>query len=180
MGYEIGVNKALREVERVARQDMDIRLTPLQRRAIESVLAGRDTMLISQTGSGKSAVYQLAGALLEGTTIVVSPLIALQEDQRARFDEMDIGNAVAINSLHGRRHRADVLQQVASGKAEFALLGPEQLRTADVHEVLSSLHIDWYIVDESLCIDSCGRYLRPCYPPHYYIRASLGNPPVLA
>src|SRR4051812_13934772 len=105
-GYETVVNKAVRQVERVARQQMDIRLTPLQRRALESVLAGRDTMVVSQTGSGKSAVYQLAGALLEGTTVVVSPLIALQEDQRSRFDDMDIGDAVAINSLHGRRSRA--------------------------------------------------------------------------
>src|SRR3954471_5782754 len=137
MGYEIGVNKALREVERVARQDMDIHLTPLQRRALESVLAGRDTLLISQTGSGKSAVYQLAGALLEGTTVVVSPLIALQEDQRARFDEMDIGDAVAINSLHGRRRRADALARVASGEAQFVLLGPEQLRTPDVRAALA-------------------------------------------
>src|SRR4051812_28375511 len=92
-----GRSAALRE----GRRRLGITLTDIQRRAVDSVLAGRDTLLVSPTGSGKSAVYQLAGALTEGITVVVSPLIALQEDQLAGFEDVDVGDAVGINSLRG-------------------------------------------------------------------------------
>jgi ATP-dependent DNA helicase RecQ len=171
---------AANEVDLVAKRDMDIHLRPLQREALESVLAGRDTLLVSPTGSGKSAVYQLAGALLTGTTVVVSPLIALQEDQHAALADMDIGTAVAINSLRGRRRRADALARVASGEAQFVLLGPEQLRTPDVRAALSDVLIDRFIVDEAHCIDSWGPDLRPDFSALGAARRLLGDPPVLA
>ena len=171
---------AAAEVDLVARRDMAIRLRPLQREALDSVLAGRDTLLVSPTGSGKSAVYQLAGALLAGTTVVVSPLIALQEDQHVRFADINIGNAVTINSLRGRRRRADALARVASGEAQFVLLGPEQLRTADVRAALSNVLIDRFIVDEAHCIDSWGPDLRPDFTALGAARRLLGDPPVLA
>ncbi|HEY0518057.1 MAG TPA: RecQ family ATP-dependent DNA helicase [Ilumatobacteraceae bacterium] len=169
-----------KELDRLARREMDIRLTSVQRRAIESVIAGRDTLLVSPTGSGKSAVYQVAGALLEGITVVVSPLIALQEDQCLRLNEMNIGTAVTVNSMGGNRRRADALRQIASGAAQFALLGPEQLRTSDVRDVLSSAAIDRLIVDEAHCIDSWGPDLRPDFLALGATRPLLRNPPVLA
>src|SRR4051794_41930499 len=92
-----GRSAALRE----GRRRLGITLTDIQRRAVDSVLAGRDTLLVSPTGSGKSAVYQLAGALTAGITGGVSPPIALQEDQLARLDHVDVGGAGGVNLLRG-------------------------------------------------------------------------------
>src|SRR4051794_13488726 len=89
------------ELGRAAADALDITLTDIQRRAVQAVLQGRDTLLVSPTGSGKSAVYQLAGSLLRGVTIVVSPLIALQADQSASIDKLNVGSVVVVNALHG-------------------------------------------------------------------------------
>jgi ATP-dependent DNA helicase RecQ len=159
---------------------MGIELTSVQRDAVESVLAGRDTLLVSPTGSGKSAVYQVAGALLDGTTVIVSPLIALQEDQLAGLADLGIGEAVAVHSAGPDRARRRALRQVARGQAEFVLLGPEQLASAHVRDVLSSVTIDRFIVDEAHCVDAWGPDFRPDYAALGWMRAELGDPPVLA
>src|SRR5215204_3339398 len=99
-------------VGRVAAESMRITLTDVQRRAVQAVIAGKDTLLVSPTGSGKSAIYQLAGSMLEGVTVVVSPLIALHEDQVQGFDQIDVGAAVAVNSSRGEQHRRDALGKV--------------------------------------------------------------------
>ena len=107
---------AAAEVDLVARRDMDIDLRPLQREALDSVLAGRDTLLVSPTGSGKSAVYQLAGALAGGHDRGRVALDRAAGGPDARFADMNIGTAVAINSLRGRRRRADALARVARAR----------------------------------------------------------------
>ena len=169
-----------RRLQQAARRSMHIELTELQLAAVTSVCAGRDTVLVSPTGSGKSAVYQLAGSLLDGTTVIVSPLIALQEDQAACFDRFDLGHAVAVNALRGRRRRRQALDAVATGAAQFVLLGPEQLQTDDVMDVLRTISIDRFVVDEAHCIDSWGSDFRPDFLTLGACRAQLGNPAVLA
>src|ERR1700712_4193592 len=106
-------------LDRAAARTLDITLTDLQRRAVTAVLAGRDTLLVSPTGSGKSAVYQLAGSMLEGVTVVVSPLLALQDDQAASVAAVDIGDVVVVNAQHGAGARSTALRQIADGSAEF-------------------------------------------------------------
>jgi ATP-dependent DNA helicase RecQ len=92
MATQVKVN----EIERVARERLGFEtLRPGQAEAIESVLAGRDTLLVQPTGSGKSAVYQIAGLMVKGATVVVSPLIALQKDQ---VDSIEYEDAVVVNS----------------------------------------------------------------------------------
>src|SRR5215210_7153981 len=100
------------DVVQEGRRRLGVTLTDVQREASASVLAGRDTLLVSPTGSGKSAVYQLTGALTEGVTVVVSPLIALQEDQLAGFAQLDVGEAVVLSSLRGSRARTDALARL--------------------------------------------------------------------
>src|SRR6478735_5042154 len=98
-------------------------LRPGQREAIASVLTGKDTLVVMSTGSGKSAIYELGGLLLGGTTVVISPLLALQRDQLAALQRRDVG-AVAVNSAGSTRERARVLEQLASAAPPaFVFLG---------------------------------------------------------
>src|SRR4051794_22684602 len=167
-------------VRSAARRQLGIDLTDIQARATSSVVAGRDTVLISPTGSGKSAVYQLSGALLPGTTIVVSPLLALQEDQLAALASLDAGRAAVLSSLRGKRDSAATLQALARGEVEFLLLAPEQLARADVREALAATPIDRFVVDEAHCIDAWGSDFRPEFQRIGPLRRRLGTPPALA
>jgi ATP-dependent DNA helicase RecQ len=178
------VQPAARAIAHAAREEASRRLgfalTDIQRDAVTSVLRGRDTLLVSPTGSGKSAVYQLAGAMTAGVSVVVTPLLALQEDQLAAFEALDVGDAVAISSLHGARARADALARLEAGQLEFVLLSPEQLGRSDVRAALRTRGLDRLVVDEAHCIDLWGADLRPDYAVLGAIRTDLGNPAVLA
>src|SRR5215210_5358225 len=120
------------DVVQEGRRRLGVTLTDVQREASAAVLAGRDTLLVSPTGSGKSAVYQLTGAMTEGVPVVVSPLLALQDDELASFALLDVGEAVAVSTLHGDAARAAALTRLLENEVEFVLLGPEQLRRDDV------------------------------------------------
>ena len=103
-------------------------LYPWQREAVDEVLAGHDVLAVMPTGSGKSAIYQVAGALLDGPTVVVSPLVALQRDQVAALAEHDGAPAAAeLNSSLGERAREQRLDALEHGELEYLLLAPEQL-----------------------------------------------------
>src|SRR3954451_2657260 len=98
---------------------------PGQEEAITAVVEGRDTLAVLPTGLGKSFIYQLAALLIDGPTLVVSPLIALQHDQVNALEEIDA--AAAANSLEGPTKRASALEALRRGELEFLLLSPEQL-----------------------------------------------------
>src|ERR1700716_3587377 len=105
-------------------------LRPGQREAVESVLRGRDTLVVMSTGAGKSAIFELAGKLTGGPTVVISPLIALQRDQVAALEARGHLVAVALNSAETTRERREILDQLTSGadrRPDFVFLGPEQL-----------------------------------------------------
>ena len=110
------------DIERTAREALGLaELRPGQREAIASVLEGRDTLVVMPTGAGKSAIYQTAGVLLQGLTIVVSPLIALQQDQVAALAAGNAGRAALLNSTLTRAEREDTLRDLAAGTDQFPL-----------------------------------------------------------
>src|SRR5947208_2504912 len=116
------------DVDRLARRSLGIeRLRPEQREAAEAAIAGHDVLAVMPTGFGKSAIYQLVAASLDGPAVVVSPLIALQHDQVERLDEGDVGDAVAANSSMTESQRRQALEDLRAGEAEFLLVAPEQL-----------------------------------------------------
>jgi len=157
-------------------------LRPGQREAVEAVLAGHDTLTVMPTGSGKSAIYQMAGLLLDGPTIVVSPLIALQHDQVESLDDHDLegGAAAQLNSTLTAAERRDVLERLTDGRLEFCFLAPEQLTRQDTLDALRGARPSLFVVDEAHCISSWGHDFRADYLRLGAVIDDLGHPTVLA
>jgi ATP-dependent DNA helicase RecQ len=172
----------LSEVERVAREQLGFSaLRDGQEEAVRSVIGGRDTLVIQPTGSGKSAIYQAAGLLMEGATIVVSPLIALQKDQAEAITvQPHTADAAIVNSSLPASEARKALARAAEGDVEFLFLAPEQLRKADTIEKLKAAEPSLFVVDEAHCISEWGHDFRPDYLSLGNVIESLGRPTVLA
>jgi ATP-dependent DNA helicase RecQ len=172
---------SVKEIRRRAKETLGIEaLRPGQLQAIEAVTAGRDTLAVMSTGYGKSAIYQLAGELLDGPTIVVSPLIALQRDQVEAMEEMAPGEAAELNSTISERRREELMESLREGEREFVLLAPEQLAKEDVLERLREARPSLLVVDEAHCVSEWGHDFRPDYLRLGTFAAELGHPTLLA
>ncbi|WP_261166954.1 RecQ family ATP-dependent DNA helicase [Microbacterium sp. Marseille-Q6965] len=169
-------------IDEVARRAFGLdSLRPAQRDAIRQAVSGRDVLAVWATGSGKSAVYQISAALLGGVTVVVSPLIALQEDQLVGLEEApDAPEGVALNSARGARARREAWRRLKDGEVEYVLLAPEQLVKDDVIAELAALDVSLLVVDEAHCIASWGHDFRPDYLMVGAMAGRLGRPPIVA
>ncbi|MFJ6538669.1 RecQ family ATP-dependent DNA helicase [Paenarthrobacter sp. NPDC091711] len=150
-----------------------------------ALVQGRDVLAVMPTGYGKSATYQVAALHLHNTTgraaVVVSPLIALQEDQMDGLTEdLGEGAAVVINSSRSDSEVEAAWLAVESGKASFLFLAPEQLAKQETVERIARLHITLFVVDEAHCVSSWGHDFRPDYLELGSVRERLGTPPVIA
>jgi ATP-dependent DNA helicase RecQ len=169
------------EIERLAREALDIEdLRPGQREAAAAAISGRDLLAVMPTGYGKSAIYQLAGAAVDGSTVVVSPLIALQRDQVESLAEVDAGAAAYANSSIGETQREEVFRRLHRGRLEFLFLAPEQLARPDTIDALRSVGPSLFVVDEAHCISSWGHDFRPDYLRLGDVIDELGHPTVIA
>ncbi len=170
------------QIDRMARDAFGLRhLRNGQREAIAASLAGDDVLVVWATGSGKSAVYQIAAALRGGVTVVVSPLIALQADQlESLHDAPGAPAAVAINSTLGVKARADAWRRLETGEVEYVFVAPEQLAKDEVIERLAALEVSLLVIDEAHCIASWGHDFRPDYLLIGMMADRLGRPPLLA
>ncbi len=157
-------------------------LRPGQRDAIQSVLNGRDTLTVLATGAGKSAIYELAGPLLGGPAVVISPLLALQRDQQAALERRAELVAVMLNSAETQRQRARVFEQLTTGdrRPDFVFLAPEQLAHADVLEALATVEPVLVAVDEAHLVSQWGADFRPDYLRVGAAVEAIGRPTVLA
>jgi ATP-dependent DNA helicase RecQ len=157
-------------------------LRPGQFKPMRAVLRRKDALVVLPTGAGKSAIYQIPAVLLPGPTVVISPLLALQQDQIAALNERDDGaiRAVRVSSAETPKQQRDAIAALAAGEAEFLFITPEQLADPDRRAEVKALKPGLVAVDEAHCISVWGPDFRPDYLSLGQVIEDLGRPPVLA
>jgi ATP-dependent DNA helicase RecQ len=155
-------------------------LRPGQGEAIQALVDKRDTLLVQPTGSGKSAVYQIAGSMLTGATVIVSPLIALQKDQAESIEASKLEEGAVVNSALSAGKQQETLERIEDGEVEFIFLAPEQLRKPETLDRLHAAGISLFAIDEAHCISQWGHDFRPDYLEVANAIEALGHPTVLA
>lgn len=153
-----------------------------QQAIIENVLSGKDTFVLMPTGGGKSLCYQLPAMLLEGTAVVISPLIALMKNQvdAVRGFAGDDGVAHFLNSSLSRARLEEVKRDVRSGRTKLLYVAPESLNKADNMDFLREVPISFYAVDEAHCISEWGHDFRPEYRRIRSIVSDINLRPIIA
>ena len=173
-----GVDERARRVVREVFGHEELR--PGQDRAVRALLAGNDALVVMPTGAGKSLTYQLPGVLLDGVTLVVSPLLALQQDQIDGLAECQGRRAARISSAESETAHQQTLEQAARGELDFLFMSPEQLARDEVSDRLAAVEVGLVAIDEAHCVSSWGHDFRPDYFRLGDLIDRIGRPPVIA
>ncbi len=157
-------------------------LRPNQLAAMRAVMKRRDALVVLPTGAGKSAIYQIPASLIPGPTVVISPLLALQQDQIAALNERQRPElrAVRISSDETPAQQAEAIAEIRDGRAEFLFITPEQLANPDRLAEVRSLRPALVAIDEAHCISAWGHDFRPDYLALGQLIDGMGRPPVVA
>ena len=147
---------------------------PLQEQAVANVMAGRDTLIVLPTGGGKSLCYQLPALLLDGLTVVVSPLISLMQDQVAQLRELGVAAEFLNSSLIFAEQNA-VMERARIGQTTLLYLAPETLLKPDVLFMLEHANVACFAIDEAHCISAWGHDFRPEYRQLAALRRRFGD-----
>jgi ATP-dependent DNA helicase RecQ len=152
---------------------------PLQERIVRSLLAGHDTCVVMPTGGGKSLCYQLPAVISGHTAVVISPLIALMQDQAAQLAQMGIPAAV-LNSTLSSDEQNRVMRQARDGAYRLLYLSPERLSRGNTLSWLHQVPISFFAIDEAHCISEWGHEFRPEYRQLSRLRGVFPNQPIAA
>ena len=177
------VPKVTRELTKMKGTLRDVfnldKLRPGQAEVMRSLLEGNNTLAIMPTGAGKSLCYQLPSLHLEGTTVIVSPLISLMKDQVDKLEDAGL-QAAQLNSPLNTRERQENLEQIKTANSEFIFVTPERFTTQEFLAELRKQTINFVVIDEAHCISEWGHDFRPAYLSLGAAVKSLNSPPVLA
>ena len=152
---------------------------PMQERIVHSLLEGHDAAVVMPTGGGKSLCYQLPALVLGRTVIVISPLIALMQDQAAQLAQMGIPAAV-LNSAQPYPQQQDVMRKACEGEWRLLYLSPERLAREDTIAWLRRVPVAFFAIDEAHCISEWGHEFRPEYRQLSALRQSFPDLPIAA
>ncbi|HRN54474.1 MAG TPA: ATP-dependent DNA helicase RecQ, partial [Gemmatimonadaceae bacterium] len=152
---------------------------PGQTAAVESVLAGKDTLVILPTGGGKSLCYQVPALVMDGLTVVISPLISLMKDQVDALEARGLA-ATYLNSTLSQAEISARMARVLRGEIKLLYVAPERFDLGRTAERLRDAGVTLLAIDEAHCISEWGHDFRPSYLRVKQVRARLGNPPTVA
>jgi ATP-dependent DNA helicase RecQ len=152
---------------------------PLQEKVINSILQGNDALVIMPTGGGKSICYQIPAIIMEGVTIVVSPLIALMKDQVEGLRANGV-SADFLNSSQTTNQQAEIIENLVAGKIKLLYVSPEKLVSQDFYYLLLQLKVNLFAVDEAHCISVWGHDFRPEYTKMAYLKKQFPHVPIVA
>jgi len=152
---------------------------PGQEAILEAIFSGEETLVVMPTGGGKSLCYQLPALILPGTTLVISPLIALMKDQVDSLRVFEVP-AISVNSLMGIGEQEEALRRIAEGSYKLIYASPERLRSAPFLRALKKRPISLVAVDEAHCISVWGHDFRPDYLKIGQALDWLGRPQTIA
>ncbi len=152
---------------------------PLQQDIIEKVIQGNDVIGVLPTGSGKSIIYQISGIARNGLTLVISPLIALMEEQAFKLNERGI-KAISLTGNLNFSELTRLLDNAAYGQTQFLFLSPERLQNDFILKRLNQMPVKLITIDEAHCISEWGHDFRPSYTKIHILREIFPDVPMLA
>ncbi len=152
---------------------------PFQEEAVDAIMQGRDLLMILPTGGGKSLAYQLPTLLMNGTTVVVSPLLALMHDQVCSLRSQGM-RAEMLSSMQSAEASQDILACLYRGEIQFLYLSPERLNTMSMRRVLSKIPLNYFVIDEAHCISEWGHEFREDFRELHRLRDYFKHTPIAA
>jgi len=150
-----------------------------QEESIDALLGGKDVLTILPTGGGKSLCYQLPALMMDGVSVVISPLIALMQDQVRGLSENGI-EAVTINSDMSEEERQEVFYKLRDGKVKLLYVAPERMVLPSFISFLQTLKVNFFVVDEAHCVSEWGHEFRADYRELYLLKENFPKIPVAA